>query len=156
AEAPLIHRLRLAKEALVRKTFDEATANIEYVRREARSAHFRNEAEKMHAYTLFVLGDVEGASALVERLPAGVEIDDALLGAIYPHQRRWADAVVVLYDGFEENPTDATAAQLAHALLKLGRLDEVRALAEAPAAGPGLFHELMSALFYAGRYHEAA
>jgi hypothetical protein len=74
------------------------------------------------------------------------------LAATAPPRRR----AELLAEVFEAQPSDHAAAQLAHSLVEIDRLDDATRLLDDESAGPQLFTVMMAALFFGGRLPEAA
>jgi len=155
-DAELAPRFRLAWTALGEKRHDDALDLINQLHRSASSTAHRAELNRLAAWLYLATGQLDEAEAQIDRLPMGYEAESALRGALHLKRGRFHDAVVPLYDAYEERPSDHAASMLARALVGVGGLDEATRLLDDACAGPQLFDVVQAALFYAGRFLEAA
>ncbi len=154
-------RARL-REGLVALGRDDGAAAARIAREilaVGRSARLRHDAAQLLAWGSILSGDADGAAQALGMFPPELPPSPYLSGAVLNATDHPEEAVLPLEQAWRESPDAATGAQLAHALVRSGRLDQALALLSgrhSSRLGVDAFVIVEKSLFDAGRFAEAA
>lgn len=156
-EAPLAARIDAALMQLSADRDSEAgLAVAREVLGVARAPSVRGRAGELKAWAFLMSGRLDAAEQALALLLAGHAADPFLVASLALERRQDAHALALFEEVLADRPSDLVGSHVAHARVRLGRLDAALPLAEASWAGPSTFEQLMAPLFQAQRYAECA
>jgi thioredoxin-like negative regulator of GroEL len=152
-------RLREGLVALGRDDGAAAARIAQEILATARSARLKHDAAQLLAWGSILSGDADRAAQALGMFPPELPPSPYLRGAVFNATDHPEEAVLPLEQAWRQRPDAATGTQLAHALVRSGRLGQALALLSgrhSSRLGVDAFAIVEKSLFDAGRFAEAA